>query len=301
MTKRNLIADALRLKEEKKALILAHNYQLPEIHAVADIIGDSLELSLAARIATEPVIIVCGVRFMAETAHILNPDKLVLMPSPDAGCPLADYLTPEMILTEREKNPDAAVVVYINSTAACKAVADSVCTSGNAVTVVQSLPQKRVIFGPDTNLASFVQESLPDKEIIPIPAGGHCYVHKRFDPQDLAEVKRDNIPVIVHPECPPEIREFADYVISTGKMAEVAQKGEKWYICTETGMLDRLSSLCPEQSFIGNEDAICADMKKTTLRELLLCLQNLSGEIKLDERIMVGARRSIDYMLNVSS
>lgn len=300
MTKRNLIADALRLKGERNALILAHNYQLPEIHAVADIIGDSLELALAARRATEPVIIVCGVLFMAETARILNPDKMVLMPSPDAGCPLADYLTPEMIQAKRERYPNAVVVVYINSTAACKAVADSVCTSGNAVKVVQSFPQRQVLFGPDANLASFVQESLPDKEIIPIPAEGHCYVHNRFDPQDLAEVKRDNIPVIVHPECPPEIRKFADFVVSTGKMAEVAQKGEKWYICTETGMLDRLSSLCPDQSFIGKEEAVCADMKKTTLRELLSCLQNLSGEITLEPEIMAGARKSIDYMLNVS-
>ncbi|NLL09781.1 MAG: quinolinate synthase NadA, partial [Methanomicrobiales archaeon] len=138
MTKRNLIADVLRLKSEKNALILAHNYQLPEIHAVADIVGDSLELALAARNATEPVLVLCGVRFMAETAHILNPEKKVLLPSPDAGCPLADYLTPGMILEAKGKYPDAAVVVYINSTAECKAVSDSVCTSGNAVRIVKS-------------------------------------------------------------------------------------------------------------------------------------------------------------------
>ena len=140
MTNRNLIADILRLKSEKKALILAHNYQLPEIHAVADIIGDSLELAQAARKANEPILVLCGVRFMAETAHILNPDKKVLMPDPDAGCPLADFLTPEILLKGKEQYPEAAVVVYINSTAACKAVADSVCTSGNAVRVVRSFP-----------------------------------------------------------------------------------------------------------------------------------------------------------------
>lgn len=300
MTKRNLIADVLRLKSERKALILAHNYQLPEIHSVADVIGDSLELALAARKATEPILVMCGVRFMAETASILNPDRMVLMPNPDAGCPLADFLTPEIIKETKEKFPDAAVVVYINSTAACKAVADSVCTSGNAVKIVSSLPQHQIIFGPDTNLASYVQSVLPDKEIIPIPQGGHCYVHMQFDPSDLAEVKASGISVIAHPECPPEIRTLADHIASTGKMAELAKTGKAWYICTETGMLDRLSVLCPNQSFIGDEDAICADMKKTTLLELMTCLRDLSGEVHVPPEVMAGARKSLDYMLSVS-
>lgn len=299
MTKRNLIADVLRLKSEKKALILAHNYQLPEIFAVADVIGDSLELALAARRATEPVLVLCGVRFMAETARILNPDKMVLMPDPDAGCPLADFLTPGMIQRAKEQYPKAAVVVYINSTAACKAVSDSVCTSGNAVRVVRSLPQRQIIFGPDANLASYVQSVLPEKEIIPVPEGGHCYVHMRFDPDDLQEVKGAGIQIIAHPECPEKIRNLADYISSTGKMAEIAQTGQSWYICTEAGMLDRLCELCPEQSFIGREDAICADMKKTTLQNLLACLRDLSGEVTVPPDVMDGARRSLEYMLTV--
>lgn len=299
MTNRNLIADILRLKSEKKALILAHNYQLPEIHAVADVIGDSLELAQAARKATEPILVLCGVRFMAETAHILNPDKKVLMPDMEAGCPLADFLTPEIILKAREQYPDAAVVVYINSTAACKAVADSVCTSGNAVRIVRSFPNKQVIFGPDTNLASYVQSVLFDKEIIPIPEGGHCYVHMQFDAEDLQEVKATGIAIMAHPECPVEIRELADHIVSTGKMAEIAKTESAWYICTEAGMLDRLSELCPDQSFIGREDAVCADMKKTTLPELLRCLRDLSGEVTVPPEVMEGARRSLEYMISV--
>jgi quinolinate synthase len=299
VTKRNLIADVLRLKAERNAIILAHNYQLPEIHAVADVIGDSLELALAARKATQPILILCGVRFMAETAHILNPDKLVLMPDLNAGCPLADFLSPDIIGKTKEQYPDAAVVVYINSTAACKAASDSVCTSGNAVKIVRSLPNRQVIFGPDTNLASYVQSQLPEKEIIPIPEGGHCYVHLQFDPGDLIEVKESGISVIAHPECPDEIRSLADYVTSTGKMADIAKTGSSWYICTEAGMLDRLGVLCPDQSFVGKEDAICADMKKTTLQELLSCLHDLSGEVKVPPEIASGALKSLEYMLSI--
>ncbi|MDD1724003.1 MAG: quinolinate synthase NadA [Methanospirillum sp.] len=299
MTKRNLIADVLRLKSERKALILAHNYQLPEIHAVADVIGDSLELALAARKATEPVLVVCGVRFMAETAGILNPGKTILLPVPDAGCPLADFLTPDLITRAKEEYPDAAVVVYINSTASCKAVADAVCTSGNALKVVRSLPQKQIIFGPDANLASYIRSFLPEKEIIPLPANGHCYVHAGFSEDDLSEMKKQGVSIIAHPECPEKIRNIADQIASTGKMAEIARKGKRWYICTEIGMLDRLGELCPDQIFFGDEFAVCADMKKTTLQELLSCLKDGSGEITLDPEIMKAARRSVDYMLDV--
>ena len=299
MTKRNLIADILRLKAERKALILAHNYQLPEIHVVADVIGDSLELALAARKATEPVLVLCGVRFMAETAYILNPDRTILMPNPDAGCPLADFLRPEMILQMKEQFPEAAVVVYINSTAACKAVADSVCTSGNAVKIVRSLKNRQVIFGPDTNLASYVQSELPDREIIPVPPGGHCYVHTKFDRDDLIEAKEQGLSIIAHPECPEHIRACADHIASTGKMGTIAKTKNAWYICTETGMLDRLSELCPDQSFVGNEDALCADMKKTTLLELITCLREMSGKITVPDDIMAGAKKSLDYMLSV--
>lgn len=300
MTKRNLIADVLRLKSERRALILAHNYQLPEIHAVADVIGDSLELALAARKATEPVLVVCGVRFMAETASILNPGKTVLLPVPDAGCPLANFLTPELIARAREEHPDAAVVVYINSTADCKAVADAVCTSGNAVKVIKSLPHRQVLFGPDANLASHVQSHLPDKEIIPLPADGHCYVHAGFSEEDLTEMKQQGVSIIAHPECPEKIRNIADHVASTGKMTDIARKGNKWYICTEIGMLDRLGELCPEQVFFGDEYAVCADMKKTTLQELLSCLRDGTGEIVLDPEIMKAARKPVDYMLGIT-
>jgi len=300
VTKRNQIADILRLKDEKNVLILAHNYQLPEIHAVADRIGDSLELALAAREAKEPVIVVCGVRFMAETAQILNPGKTVLMPVPDAGCPLAEFLKPDMIKNAREIYPDAAVVVYINSTADCKVLADAVCTSGNAVKVVKSLPNTRVIFGPDSNLASYVASLLPDKEIIPLPGDGHCYVHQRFRRIDLLDAKCDGVSVIAHPECPEEIRSSADFVASTGRMVEIVKKENKWYICTESGMLDRLSSLYPDKLFIGDEGAVCTEMKRTTLSNLVTCMRDFSGEIVLSQDTISGARKAIDYMLNLN-
>ncbi len=287
------------LKKEKNAVILAHNYQVPEIHDVADVIGDSLELSLKARDTTADILVVCGVRFMAETARILNPTRTVLIPAPDAGCPLADFLTPELILNTRKRYPGAAVVVYINSTASCKAVADIICTSGNAVRVVRSLPNRQILFGPDANLAGYVSRQLPDKEIIALPPEGHCYVHTGFTLDDVSSVRARGGKIIAHPECPAPIQEQADHVISTGKMAEVAAGTGPWHIFTEKGMVDRLQEILPEQVFLGKEDAICADMKKITLQELLSCLEHLSGEVTIDPAILAPARQALDRMLAV--
>jgi len=292
-----------QIKGELHAKILAHNYQIPEVHAVADIIGDSLELALAARDTDADVLIVCGVRFMAETAKLLNPEKRVLLPIPDAGCPLADYLTPELIRNSRKQYPDAAVVVYVNSSAACKSVADIVCTSGNAVAVVKSLPQSRIIFGPDANLAGYVREQVPEKEIFTIPADGHCYVHQQFSLEDISNARLIGGTILAHPECPEIIRHQADIVASTGKMIRIIKENDEqvWHILTEEGMVMRLCSLFPNKEFHSVQGAVCEDMRKTTIGDILRCLESLQGEIILDQDSSEPARRSLDRMLEASS
>ena len=178
------------LKSRKNAVILAHNYQPMEIQALADVVGDSLELAVKAKETGADLIVVCGVRFMAETAKILNPNRKVVIPVEDAGCPLADFLTPDLIREAKERYPDAAVVVYVNSTAESKALADITCTSANAVRVVASLQNDEILFGPDANLAAYVQRELPDKRIIPLPPGGHCYVHTGFSLADVEAARK---------------------------------------------------------------------------------------------------------------
>lgn len=288
------------LKKELNAVILAHNYQSPGIHAVADIIGDSLELALAARESAADTLIVCGVMFMAETAKILNPGKRVLIPVPEAGCPLAGFLTPDLIASRRQLIPDAPVVIYINSTAACKAAADIVCTSGNAVTIVRSLPQRRILFGPDRNLAGYVREQVPDKEIITIPDEGHCYVHQSFTIDDIRKARGQGGVIIAHPECPEEVRHGADFVASTGRMIPIIRDGESnvWHIFTEEGMVKRLQSLFPDRIFY-HPDAICRDMRITTTDDLLSCMENRTGEVQIPASIASSARRSLDRMLDV--
>lgn len=300
MNQRNKKTTIQGLKQKLNAVILAHNYQSPEIHAVADVIGDSLELALAARDSSADILIVCGVMFMAETAKILNPDRRVFIPAPDAGCPLAGFLTPDLIREQREKHPDAAVAIYINSTAACKAVADIVCTSGNAVQVVRSLPQQRILFGPDSNLAAFVREQVSEKEIIPMPEGGHCYVHQSFTPDDLRKAREMGGVIIAHPECPEMIRRGADIVASTGRMISIIREGESriWHIFTEEGMIKRLQALFPDRTFY-HPGAVCTDMRMTTIADLLTCMQGLTGEVLIPDETRLAARRSLDRMLEV--
>jgi quinolinate synthase len=288
------------LKRDLNAIVLAHNYQSPEIHAVADVIGDSLELALAARDTAADLLFVCGVMFMAETAKILNPGRRVFIPVPDAGCPLAGYLTPDLIRESREKYPDAAVVIYINSTAACKAEADIVCTSGNAVRVVRSLPHKRILFGPDRNLASFVSEQVRDKEIIFMPGEGHCYVHQSFTAGDIRKARETGGVIIAHPECPEEVRKGADIVASTGRMISIIREGDSriWHIFTEEGMVIRLQNLFPDRIFY-HPGAVCKDMRITKIEDLISSMKNLHGEIRIPDEIRDAARRSLDRMLEV--
>jgi len=287
------------LKTEKNAVILAHNYQPPEIQDVADAIGDSLELAIRAKEATEDIIVFCGVEFMAETAKILNPDKKVLMPVREAGCPLADHLTPQMITEAKAAHPGAAVVVYVNSTAECKALADIACTSANAAKVVKSLPNREVIFGPDANLAYYVQKQVPDKQIIPLPETGHCYVHNTFTVQDVMDGREKGSMVICHPECPPEVQREADIVGSTGAMVREAGRSDCWTLLTEKDMAYRLRTLFPEKKFFVKDSAVCTDMKKITLHELEHALEAEVYEITLPEDVMKRARNAIERMIAI--
>ena len=290
------------LKARKNAVIMAHNYQPLAIQALADVVGDSLELAVKAKEAKADLIVVCGVRFMAETAKILNPERKVIIPVEDAGCPLADFLTPDLIREARQRYPDAAVVVYVNSTAESKALADITCTSANAVRVVGSLPNTTILFGPDANLAAYVQRELPEKTIIPISPGGHCYVHTGFTLADVEAARKKGGMVVCHPECLPEVQEKADLIASTGGMVRGAADGdEPWSVFTEREMVSRLRVLYPGRVFYEKPEAVCADMKKISLADLRRALEREEHEIVLSPEVMDRARRAIERMIAVGA
>jgi quinolinate synthase len=298
-----MIEEIFALKKEKNAVILAHNYQLPEVQDVADLTGDSLELSRAAARLDAEVIVFCGVDFMAETAAILSPQKLVVLPEKVAGCPMAHMITPEKLRDMRSLYPEAAVVAYVNTTAEVKAESDICCTSANGVQVVNSLEQKEVIFVPDRNLAAYVQR-YTDKKIV--PCDGYCYVHDRFTPDDVRKARalHPNAEVLVHPECRPEVIDMADYVFSTSGMGRHARtsSAKEFIIGTEVGMIYRLKKDNPDKEFYPlSEKAVCHNMKKTDLEKVLRALQTLEPRVTVPEEIAVKARRSIERMLAVKS
>ena len=297
-----LAEEIKQLKEAGNAVILAHNYQLPEIQDIADFLGDSLDLSRQAAATEAEVIIFCGVHFMAQTAKLLSPDKTVLMPDPLAGCPLADMITPQSLAEFRQPYADAPVVSYVNTTAEVKAESDICCTSSNAVSVVKSLNEEQVLFTPDANLGEWVQEQLPDKELIIYP--GHCYVHVHIRPEMIQELKQEHpqAVVVAHPECIKEVRDMADVVTSTGGMRKFAAQSSasEFIVGTERGMAYRLSEDNPTKTFYAIETAICPNMKKTTLPKLAACLREMSGEITVPSDIAGQARASVERMVAVS-
>jgi len=295
-------AEIRALKVRKNAVVMAHNYQPLEIQAFADVVGDSLELAVKAKETGADLIVVCGVRFMAETAKILNPNRKVVIPVEDAGCPLADFLTPDLIREAKERYPDAAVVVYVNSTAESKALADITCTSANAVQVVRSLPNDTILFGPDANLAAYVQRELPEKTIIPVPPGGHCYVHTGFTLADVEAAKKKGGMIVCHPECLPEVQEQADMIASTGGMVRGAAGGdEPWSVFTEREMVSRLRVLYPGRVFYEKPEAVCADMKKISPADLRQALERGEHEVVLPREVMDRARRAIERMIAVGA
>ena len=298
--------EIIALKKDKNAIILAHNYQTGDIQEIADFIGDSLELCIkASEIKDADLIVFCGVDFMAETAAILNPDKRIVIPDKAAQCPMAHMLTANEVRAYKKRYPDAAVVLYVNTLAEAKAEADILCTSANAVKVVESLKEDRILFGPDMNLAWFVSHQIKDKEIIPAPEGGHCYVHKMFNLGDLyfLREKYPDADILVHPECDPEVQEYADYILSTGGMMKhVAESNKKTFIIgTEVDLVTRLKRENPDKTIIpALKEAICENMKLTNLNKVKNSLINQEFEVKVPKSIAEKSRLAIDRMLEVS-
>ncbi len=296
-----LIGEIQKLKKKKKAVILVHNYQLPEIYEVADFIGDSLELSRKAAETTAKIIVFCGVDFMAESAKILNPDKMVLLPVLEAKCPMAGQVSIEKLRELQKRHPDAATVCYINTTAETKAVCDICCTSANAIKIVNSLPNKKIIFVPDKNLAEYVK-LYTDKKIISWP--GFCYVHHQFRAQEVKEAKKllPKAEVIAHPECPLEVIKLANYVCSTSQMLKCAKesRAKEFIVLTEVGMLERLKREVPEKKFYSAPAKICIQQKKNRLKAVYNSLFLERYKINLPEEIRIKAKKALTKMLEIS-
>jgi len=288
------------LKKKRRALILAHVYQRGEVQDMADFTGDSLALSKMAVDTDAKVIIFCGVRFMAETAAILNPDKVVLMPRKDAGCPLADMAGVEDLLTQKKEYSGIPVVSYVNSSASIKASSDICCTSSNAVDVVNSLKEDKVLFVPDKNLGRFVA-SKTKKEVI--LWDGFCYVHHHnIKPEDIKrmKIKHPQAEIMVHPECQPQVIDLADFVGSTGQMAEYVAKNKsrEFIVGTERGMLHALQKENPNKRFYSPSPlAVCQDMKLTKLENVVSALENMQFQIRIPEEIAIKAKKALDAML----
>jgi len=288
------------LKKDRNAVILAHNYQTPEIfHCVADITGDSLALARRAVETDADVIVLAGVHFMAETAKLLNPDKTVLIPDERAGCSLAESITANDVRQLRQQYPGVPVITYVNTSAAVKAECDICCTSGNAVEVVESLGTDRVIFVPDEYLASYVAEQT-DVEIIPWQ--GHCEVHERFTASELEDFRRghEDLTIIAHPECPPDVLDAADFVGSTAQMQNfvVAERPPKVLMVTECSMSDNVAADVTDVEFIRPCN-LCPHMKRITLANIYESLQTLEPRVEIDPLVAGRAREAVERMLAI--
>lgn len=298
----NIVAEIKRVKESRRAIILAHNYQPGEIQDIADFTGDSLELARKAAMVDEEVVVFCGVHFMAETAAILNPHKTVLLPTPDAGCPMADMITGEQLRELKVKHPGATVLCYVNSTAEIKAESDCCVTSSNALAVARSFPSEQpIIFVPDQHLGSWTAEQLGRKFIL---WPGFCPTHARMTEHQIALAREKHLgaPVLVHPECPKGVRDAADQVLSTGGMCRYVHGCPEtaFIVGTETGILHRLQKENPDKQFFPLlESAVCPNMKKTTLEKVLWSLQENETLVRVEEPIASRARKSIEAMLAI--
>ncbi len=299
----SLNAEILKLKQEKNAVILAHNYQLPEVQEIADFLGDSLELAKKASTVDAEIIVLCGVDFMAETAAILNPDKKVLLPSLDAKCPMAAQLKAEEIVKAKEEHSKAKVVLYVNTSADCKALADACCTSANAPKIVEAMDSEEVIFGPDKNLGWFVNQR-SSKKIIDIPASGYCYAHRKIMGEEIIEQKNKHPDALVlaHPECNPEVQELANRIESTSGMLRVAKEesANEFIIATEKEMLHRLKKENPTKKFYAaSENAVCGAMKKINSENVLEALKEEKNEVKISKETTALAKKAIESMLEI--
>ncbi len=299
----HMIEEIKRLKKEKNAIILAHNYQIPEVQDVADVVGDSLKLSQVASETDHDMIIFCGVHFMAESAKILSPQKKVILPVIDAGCPMADMVTGEDLKKFRDENPGIPVVTYVNSSAEVKAYSDICCTSSNAVKVVESLGAEKILFAPDKNLGHYVQQQVPGTEII--RWDGFCITHERVRLEELEANKaaRPDSPILIHPECNPKLVERADFVGSTAQIIEHVRNSDKksFIIGTEMGILHTLRKENPDKDFrILSGFLTCHNMKKTSLENVYTALKDETYEITVSEEIRVKAYEALERMLSVT-
>jgi quinolinate synthase len=291
------------LKKKRNAVILVHNYQLGEVQDIADFVGDSLELSQNAAKTGADVIVFCGVHFMAETASIICPDKVVLLPDINAGCPMANMITAESLRAKKKEHPQAVVVCYINSSAAVKAESDICCTSANAVELVESLHAREILFIPDQYLGHYVSARTGKKMIL---WPGFCPTHVRITPERIQELRQEypQAKVVVHPECRPEVIALADEVASTSGMCRYARRDEvrEMVVGTEVGLIHRLRKENPGKRFIPvSEQAICPNMKLITLEKVLWSLEEMSPEVKVPEEIRLKAIAAVDRMLQTKS
>ncbi len=298
----DIIRNIQSLKKERNAIILSHNYQVPEIQDIADHVGDSLELARISQSIEQDTIVLCGVYFMAEITKILNPRKTVLMPDQHAGCPMANMITPELLAEARKVHPRAAVVCYVNSTASTKALADICCTSANGVKVCDSLAAEEIIFVPDQYLGAYVARRLPGKKFHLWP--GYCPTHMVFSREGLLALKEQypGARIMAHPECRLDVQEMADTICSTSQMITYARQSEATHfiVCTELGMLHRLKKENPSKVFIaGSPNAVCPNMKLTTPEKILWTLERLEHRVEVDESTREQALGSIERMLQV--
>ncbi|MFB0556934.1 MAG: quinolinate synthase NadA [Dehalococcoidia bacterium] len=291
----------LSLKKRRNAVFLAHNYQLGEVQDIADFVGDSLELSQNAAKTDANVIVFCGVHFMAETASILCPDRIVLLPDINAGCPMADMVTAKRLKERKQEFPGAAVVCYINSSAEVKAESDVCCTSANAVMVIESLDTEEILFVPDQYLGHYVSTKTGKKMIL---WPGFCPTHLRIRPEDLTRLRQEypQAKVVVHPECRPEVINLADEVLSTGGICRYARREDitQMIVGTEIGIIHRLRKENPGKRFIpASEQAICPRMKLITLEKILWSLEEMTPQVKVPEEIRLKAKLAVDRMLQI--
>lgn len=288
----------LKLKKEKNAIILAHLYQIPEIQEIADYVGDSYYLSQVARDAKEDLIIFCGVKFMAESAKVLSPEKTVILPAPNAGCPMADMAEVEDVEEMIKKYPDAFKVCYINSSYEVKALCDASVTSSSALKIIKNIPNKQILFLPDQNLGGYISEFFPEKEFI--LWRGFCPTHHRITAEDIIKAKEEhpNVKVLSHPECSKEVRDLSDYIGSTSGIINYATECEdkEFIIATEEGVLHQLKKKNPDKKFYFPEVMVCPNMKKTSLQDVYDALDDKKEEVILDEEIRKKALTSLENM-----
>ena len=288
----------LKLKKEKNAIILAHLYEIPEIQEIADYVGDSYYLSQVARDAKEDLIIFCGVKFMAESAKILSPNKTVILPVESAGCPMADMANPESLKEKIKEYPDAFKVCYINSSYEVKALCDVSVTSSSALKIMKNIPNKQILFLPDQNLGGYIADFFPEKEFI--QWDGYCPTHNRISANDVIKMKEEhpNVKVLSHPECSKEVRDISDYLGSTSGIIDYATECEdkEFIICTEEGVLHQLKKKNPDKKFYFPENMVCINMKKITLEDVYDSLNGKKDEIILDEDTSKKALISLENM-----